>query len=124
MKNNMPDLRSRTLKGVGRELLILSALAEKCQVTISELLMTKSVEKDPRLAQIQDIDLITQTLQALALFVDALSDFDPKNDEIFIKNALSAMPLRDVANRLTSSTEGQNHSDLAPERSSDQIEVF
>lgn len=60
-----------------------------------------AAERGPVVVQAQAVDLLTQKLAALSAFADALSDGQP------VETALDAVPLADLADRLSAAVLGR-----------------
>lgn len=88
------------LELLGRELTTLSSSAEDLQTSLSSLVHKEVIDLRGSSAQIQRLDLLTQTLAALADFSRQVASSEPINCMVKYEEICSQLPLEALSKRL------------------------
>ena len=112
---NKTEEVSRCLRKVSRELGRLETLSELCQSAFGDVLAEHQVVDGKTSGQLQQIDMVTQSLEGLTQFVSELAEINDSGDLSRLDTAIAALKLRDLAHRLS------NDGDLDPV---EKIELF
>lgn len=92
---------SHSLRKVSHELARLESLAQLCQSAFGEVLAEYSVVDGKLSGKLQQIDIVTQSLEGLTEFVDNLAEINDTGDLSRMDAAFASLKLRDLANRLS-----------------------
>ena len=91
---------------VAVELRGLQDRVERLEEALDQLYRNPSIELDAHtLGTLQDVDFLAQSIAALSSYLGHLSSSARKDGHVCIREAIEAMPLRDMANRLRSGQE-------------------
>ncbi len=109
----LPTLLSRLAEELG----VLGGLAEDLQATIGELARSAATDAGS-LRDVQQIDLISQRLQALSVFTDTIGEGLSGGWRVDASKALAAVPLSALAARLA------GEEPVLSERDSGELDFF
>ena len=89
------------LSAVAREVAQMAAVSDELQVLISAALVADGSSSAEHLREFQAIDLLVQRLQGVATFMEGLAARASPDWRIDVNGAAAAVPLSDLARRLT-----------------------
>jgi len=113
-KSQRTESLKLVLSQVSRELDGLATLSEQIQLTIGELIEQDSGEVSDAFYQLQGLDLLGQSVTAIAEFVDALAIATPNDIFVDARQAAQSVRLWELRARLA-----LEPGDLDPNDSSD-----
>ncbi|MEP6342585.1 MAG: hypothetical protein ABJ275_04655 [Maricaulaceae bacterium] len=109
MNKNSTDLVVKSVAAATcKELQDLSVIALNLQDTIANLLNGQSITTNSDVAKIQDLDYLTQSLDAMSNFWADLAKDTPIDWQYSNQNAISTIPLKGLASRLAGLAEENN----------------
>ncbi len=91
---------ARVMANAAKELRTLTDSAHHMQTVVSKLIATSSTGADETIRDLQALDHITQSIEGLAHFLDALSEDTPAGWEYPDLAAADRVKLEDMARRL------------------------
>jgi len=110
LASDLPHGLNGSLEGVARELNLLQSqilrMQDLCRAPDPGAAFDTVV-----IRELQGLDLVAQRLEALSGFVLAVADATPFDAAINVTEALEAITLRDLAERLAAQASGQDHPD-------------